>query len=328
MAPLRPMTPATASASLPDRNRPGAPRRSHLASGVAVLLGVAAGFGCDGTPRALDASAAPSARMSAVAVRVDATNDQQPTLSALAFRASFSGVTAAEVLGLVDPLSTTGPARDCQLRDLDSAPAALAARGDAIELEELAGVGIQLSQMPSAIRPSPRLYPDVAPAIGGVVSEAGPVALGAWPSQLRISTGPSPDGASLDTSFTLPAPVRVASINDLVPSQGGTVIVGATDLNVGLGPQAADSAIELRPFGATVALVCRIPPADANGAGPATFVISHQLISNLVTASGAAPGGGVAASLDLVRRQSGESTPANTRLAVEIRASSLVELRP
>jgi len=49
--------------------------------GTALALG-AAGLGCDGTPRAIDASTTPSARTSAVAVRLDATNDKQPTLSA------------------------------------------------------------------------------------------------------------------------------------------------------------------------------------------------------------------------------------------------------
>jgi len=192
MALLRPTIPAIALRLPLDAPLARSKRRAARRLAAALLLG-AAGLACDGTPRAIDASTAPSARTSAVAVRLDATNDKQPTLSALAFRAAFSGVASTEVLGLVDPLSTASPARDCQLRDLDSGAAALAARGDGIELEELAGVGVQLAEMPNAIHPSPRLYPDVAPAIGGVVSEAGPVALGAWPAQLRITTGATPD---------------------------------------------------------------------------------------------------------------------------------------
>ena len=323
LRPTSPVTPLRPSLVAPPAR---AARRGTFALGAALALG-AGGLGCDGTPRAMDASAAPSARMSAVAVRLDATNDKQPMLSALAFRAAFSGVTATDVLGLVDPLSTASPARDCQLRDLDSGPAALAAHGDGIELEELAGVGVQLAEMPAAIHPSPRLYPDVAPAIGGVVSEAGPLALGAWPAQLRITTGATPETEPVDALITVPTPTRVTSVNGIVPSTGASVAVGPTDLNIGLGAGAGESAVELRPFGATVALVCKVP-FDVTGASPASFVVPHQLIAALIAASGAAPGGGVAASLDLVRRQSGESALASTRIAVEVRASSLVELRP
>jgi len=325
MARLRP-TPS--AITLPPLDAPPArtTRRAARVLGAVLMLG-GTGLACDGTPRAMDAAAAPSARMSAVAVRLDATNDKQPMLSALAFRAAFSGVSSTDVLGLVDPLSTTSPAHDCQLRDLDSGPAALAARGDGIELEELAGVGVQLAEMPSAIHPSPRLYPDVAPAIGGVVSEAGPLALGVWPAQLRITTGATPETEPVDALITVPAPARVTSVNGIVPSTGASVAVGPTDLNIGLGPGAAESAVELRPFGATVALVCKVP-FDATGASPSSFAVPHQLIAALIAASGAAPGGGVAASLDLVRRQSGEAALANTRIAVEVRTSSLVELRP
>ena len=325
MARLRP-TPSAITLLPLDAPPARTTRGAACVLGAVLMLG-ATGLACDGTPRAMDAAAAPSARMSAVAVRLDATNDKQPMLSALAFRAAFSGVSSTEVLGLVDPLSTASPARDCQLRDLDSGPAALAARGDGIELEELAGVGVQLAEMPSAIHPSPRLYPDVAPAIGGVVSEAGPLALGVWPAQLRITTGATPETEPVDALVTVPAPTRVTSVNGIVPSTGASVAVGPTDLNIGLGPGAADSAVELRPFGATVALVCKVP-FDATGTSPGSFAVPHQLIDALITASGAAPGGGVAASLDLVRRQSGEPALANTRIAVEVRTSSLVELRP
>ena len=165
------------------------------------------------------------------------------------------------------------------------------------------------------------------PAIGGVVSEAGPLALGAWPAQLRITTGATPETEPVDALVTVPTPARVTSVNGIVPLAGTTVTVGPTDLSIGLGPGAAESAVELRPFGATVALVCRVP-FDATGSSPTSFVVPHQLISALIAASGAAPGGGVAAALDLVRRQSGEAAPANTRIAVEVRASSLVELLP
>jgi hypothetical protein len=331
----------------PQDHAPGSPRATlrspaRCARGWrAVRAWLAVGFeavaaaACDGTPRALDAASAPSARTSALSVRIDVGPDQQPTLTALAFRASFSGVSASEVLGLVDPLSSPSPARDCQLRNIDSAAAALAAHGDGIELEELAGVDISAVDSGAAIRPSPRLYPDVAPAIGGVVSEAGPLALGAWPEQLHVTSGATADTASFDTRVSVPAAARVATINGAEPSAPAAAAV-AGDLAVGLGPEAADATIELRPFGATVALICKVPALPANSgapgsgvAGSVSFVVSHQLVAALVAATGAAPGRGVAASLDVVRRLGGDSVAAaETRIAVEVRASTLVELRP
>src|SRR5438552_15276242 len=118
---------------------PRARRSVHLTMAVVAALGAAA-FGCDGTPPALDASAAPSARMSALSLRFDATANQPTTLTALGFRAAFSGVAAEDVLGMVDPLSGSSPVHDCQIRDLDNAAGRMA-RGGGIELEELTGLG-------------------------------------------------------------------------------------------------------------------------------------------------------------------------------------------
>src|SRR4051795_6205501 len=88
----------------------GARRSVHLALAAVAALGGAT-FGCDGTPPTLDAAAAPSARMSALSLRLDATANQPTTLTALGFRAAFSGVAAADVLGMVDPLSGSSPVR-------------------------------------------------------------------------------------------------------------------------------------------------------------------------------------------------------------------------
>lgn len=304
---------------------PSAAARSvHLALIAVAALG-AATFGCDGTPPALDAAAAPSARMSALSLRLDATADKPTTLTALGFRAAFSGMAAADVLGMVDPLSGSGPARDCQISDLDNATGRLA-HGGGIELEELTGLGIAMAEVPGTIHPSARLYPDVAPAIGGVVSEAGPLTLPAWPAFLHVTAGATAEIGAFESTVAVPGPGRITAINGSALQAGATMPVATGDLTLALGPGAADGAIEVRPFGATVALICRIP-SDA-GEGVPSFVVSHQLLSALVAATGAAPGAAVAASLDLVRRQSGDPALADTRIAVEVRASSLVELRP
>ena len=308
------------------------PRPFPWALGLALSIGLG-GLGCDGTSRSLDAAATPVARMSSLSVRFDVTAGKQPTLTALAFRAAFSGVASPEVLGRVDPLAAAGPARDCQLRDLDSGAAALAARGDGIELEELSGVGIQLAEIASAVHPSPRLYPDVAPAIGGVVSEAGPVLLPAWPAEVRVTTLATTEVAPFDGTVDVPAPAQITAVNGVVPSGAAAVaMASADDLKLDLGPGAADTAIELRPFGATVALVCTVP-SDTSVTGPGSFTVPRQLLTALVAATGAAPGGAVAASLDLVRRQSvaaplGADARTPIAIAVEVRSSSLVELRP
>ena len=233
----------------------------------------------------------------------------------LGFRATFSGVPAGDVLGLVDPLSGASPARDCQLRDIDSAAAALAATGKGIELEELSGVGVSMINAATTFRTSPRLFPDVAPAIGGVVSEAGPISLSDWPALVRVASG------------------RVATVNGTAPIANSSVVV-AGDLNLTfVAAGAGENTVELRPFGATVALICRLPASSKPAADPATvdtlaFVVSRPLLRSLVTAAGGATDGAMAASLDVVRRPEGDATVADTHVAVEARTSILVELHP
>jgi hypothetical protein len=303
---------------------------------VLALLGA---VGCEGAAPVVDASTPPSALTSAVSLRIDVPADKPASLTVLAFRAAFSGVQAADVLGLVDPLAAPAPLRDCQLRDIGQATAALVARGDAIELEELLGIGISLINTTTEIHPSPRLYPDLAATIGGVVAEAGPLGLATVPQQVRVQNGAIPvnaDGSPDATTIAVPTTGWIKLLNGTVPRNGSRVEVGA-DLNLNLATGAplgggdVETSIELRPFGTTAALSCLVP-ADAealpSSGGQIAFVIPRQALTALVGMSGATPGAPVAAGLDLVRRSSQRLPLSAARVAVEVRTSTFVELRP
>lgn len=326
-----------------------------------VLLGAAA---CDGAAPAVDASAPPSARTSAVSLRIDVPAGGKPaSLTVLAFRAAFSGVASADVLGLVDPLAAAAPVRDCQVRDVGQSAAALVARGDAIELEELSGVGITLGDR-AEIRPSPRLYPDLAATIGGVVGEAGPLGLVVVPDLVRVSSSATlvgTDGAFDAATVAIPTTGWVRLLNGAVPHDGSLVEIAA-DLNINLTTGAAvtdgtktgakidtkidtkpstmegidaETSVELRPFGATVALTCLVPANSTTAntganitTGQIAFMVPRQALSALVAMSGATPGAPVAAALDLVRRSNHRLPLSATRVTVEVRTSTFVELRP
>lgn len=58
------------------------------------------------------------------------------------------------------------------------------------------------------------------------------------------------------------------------------------------------------------------------------FVVSRQALGALLSRSGAAPGAPVAAALDLVRRSTSRLPVATTRISVEVRTSTFVEIRP
>src|SRR6185369_15326995 len=91
-----------------------------------------------------------------------------------------------DVLGTVDPLAAAGPDQGCALRDVDATTSALGARGAAIELEEMTGIGVGLGNGEALLRPFPRLFPDVATVVGGVVAEVGPQTLGALPEHVSL----------------------------------------------------------------------------------------------------------------------------------------------
>jgi len=312
---------SSACTSSRGRGRAGVALSSVLA--LMALWGLAA---CDGAGPAVDASTPVSAHTSAVSLRIDVSPGKPPTLSVLAFRAAFSGVGAADVLGMVDPLSAEAPRHDCQLRDVDHAAAVLVTRGDAIELEELAGVGVSVGPVDTFdVLPSPRLYPDLTATIGGVVGEAGPIGLSLVPTEIRVrGGGTDPDVAALG----VPETGWIRQINGATPRDGMLIPLGA-DVNLALTPvEAVETSIEVRPFGATVALSCHVSSETLPEGGQIPFVLSREGLAALMAASGATPGTPVAASLDLVRRSSKQLPVSATRVSLEVRTSTFVELRP
>ena len=303
------------------------PRRAPLVLGALALATMA----CDGSVPTIDASSSPpSARASAISLRIDVPAEKPPLLSVLAFRAAFSGVPASDVLGIVDPLAAAAPAQDCQLRDVDRAVAALVAQGQAIELEELTGVGISLGEGSPDIRPSPRLYPDVAATVGGVVAEAGPLGLAAVPQRLRVTNGSAgvlPNGSQDAAAVGVPAAGWVTLLNGAVPHEGSRIEVAADlNLRLAIGDGAATS-VELRPLGTTVALSCVVPAGVTPAGGEIMLTVSRQFLTALVSTLGGTPGTPVAAALDLVRRANERLPLSDTRVSVEVRTSTVVELR-
>src|SRR5450432_773688 len=156
------------------------------ALGAAIPLALAA---CGEAPRTIDAPVAPSAQTSEVSIRFDVSAGRPATVQVLAFRATttanLTGTSVApapwqpDVLGIVDPLAAAAPEQGCALRDIDVAATALMIRGGSIELQELPGIGVGvggegLAAAETLLRPFPRMYPDVATVVGGVVAETGP----------------------------------------------------------------------------------------------------------------------------------------------------------
>lgn len=348
------MSVALTTPSTPGAEQFNPPRGSRsrglcaVALAAALLAGSAAAGGCEGEQRARDASVAPSLQTGEISIRFDvsppgaSTQEQRPpAISVLAFHAVVSGAGPRDVLGVVDPLAAAGPERDCELRDLDLSASALAAQGGSIELQELSGIGLALSDFrhspstgpegldptPSSIvRPFPRLFPDVATVVGGVVAELGPLPLATLPERVGLLT---PASELPLEELAVPALPRIVSVN------GATLVAGAKlETRDGLGVLVAGGAgsiVELRPFGATAAIACAVP---ASTGGEGTLVIPATLMARLLVAvnptQASAGGGGVAASLDVLSRSRVQVAPFSVpnHLSIEVRASTAVELRP
>jgi len=254
------------------------------------------------------------------------------------------------VLGIVDPLAAAAPDRDCELRDLDLSASTLVAQGGTIELQELGGIGLQLGASEPALpapgvltagpaapsstagmilRPFPRLFPDVATVVGGVVAEAGPLQLGGLPDRIGLLTSASE--LPLE-ELTVPAAPHITSVNGTALAAGAKVD-GHEGLIIGVSGDAG-TIVELRPFGATVAISCAVP---LSAAGDSTLTVPRALVARLTAAANPAASGlgtttakALPASLDALSRARVRVAPfaATNHLSIEVRASTAVELTP
>jgi hypothetical protein len=324
------------------------------AAGAALALAA-----CGESPRAADPQTAPSAESAEVSIRFDVSAGKPTSVQVLAFHSTTSAATTSatgassptdwrpDVLGVVDPLAATSPEQGCALRDLDLAATTLALRGGSIELRELGGVSVGVAGLPGAetlVRPFPRLFPDVATVVGGVVADSGPQPVAALPEHVTLFTAESELPA---TELVVPTAPRLVAINgvpvDVVAPPSTTTTTTAlagsatpaaatlrADTQNGLALTLVGGAggrVEVRPFGATMAVACAIP---ANAPPEAVVTIPRAFLLPLARAMGTAAGAPFAASLEIARRTHLRQAlgGTDTRVSVEVRTAATVELRP
>src|SRR5262249_51807375 len=149
-----------------------------------------------------DAQAAAASESAEVSIRFDVSAGKPATVEVMAFRAttltapapSGPGGWHPDVLGIVDPLAADAPDQGCALRDIDLAATTPKLRGGSIELREMTGIGVGVAGLPGAetvVRAFPRLYPDVANVVGGVIAEATPQSLTTLPDHVALFTAES-----------------------------------------------------------------------------------------------------------------------------------------
>jgi hypothetical protein len=241
-------------------------------------------------------------------LRLDAPSGGLPSASLVAFKARVIGIDAEQVASAVDPLMVAGPDTKCALRQVDETIRLLRDAHGAVELEGLARFQIELGPT-STLRPVPRVYPDLASVVTGVVAEAGPEDLLELPQSLTLK--PEAGG---DVLLQLPLLPQVQAPDGTLVRSGAKFSV-RTDLHLNV-TGAKGSYVELRPFGATTWAAC---PVGAEG----HVTIPADLLNKLVGTASSLP-----ISLDVVWRNrrmvqiGGESV----RLSLETRASSLVEV--
>jgi hypothetical protein len=294
--------------------RPGPRARALVVSALVVLA-------CDPTPGRRDASAPPSLRVSEVSVRIDAPPAGSPAISVLAFRASVSGLEAGQVLGVVDPLVAPAPPEGgCEVRDVAAAARGLRAQGGWIELEDLANVSLSFDDDAQApLRPAPRVYPQLASAVGGVVTEAGPVDLAAVPGSITVALPPGDAQA--------PVRMEVIGVPRLLDASGAPLTAasrleatGDRDLVLTVsGPPRTlqRTFVEIRPFGASLALACPLGPGGK-------VVVQRELLDKVV------PAGHVPVKFEAVWRDTtlvpGGVGGQTARLSLETRSSTDLDL--
>ncbi len=297
---------------------------SRLALSLSLAT-LTAAFGCDSTPAKRDASAG-GQRVAEVAVRVDAPSGGTPSASVLAYRAGVAGVAVDDVLSVIDPLVAAPPESGCVRRDVAVAARAIGLHGGKIELEALNALALDLGAGAPGLRPLSRVYPELASAVGGVVSEAGPIDLTVAPQTLGLTDEISGRRLAVavpglprlldDDGVALPATMAFNPGSDLVLGVAGPTRTAAS----------SGTFVELRPFGATWALSCAVSasgPSSTTFNGDSYVVIPAAELGRLAELR-------VPVSLEAVVRESHGlvlgSSP--VRLTLEVRTSSVIELRP
>jgi hypothetical protein len=239
---------------------------------------------------------------------VDAPSGGAPTVSVLAFRATVTGL-SGDVLGVIDPLVAAAPDR-CELRDVATAARDLRAQGGTVDLEELSNVSLLLGTEGATLKPAPRVYPQLAAAVGGVIGEAGPLDLPSLPESIDVALPGEDERVSL----------AIQGVPRLI-DQSGEALVAKTrldptrDLQLTIaGP--ARSFLEIRPFGASRYIAC---PANAAG----RVVVPRDMLEKLTATSGH-----VAVSFEAVWRD-GRTVAGSqvTHLTIETRSSAVLDLR-
>ena len=280
-------------------------------SALAAALALAAG--CDGNARK-DPTAPVSQRVAEVSVRIDMPNSGAPAVSVLAFRADVTEISAADVLGVVDPLTAPAPETTCELRDVSGTARNLRAAGGSVDLQELGGVAVTLDAA-AAIKPAPRVYPPLGEVVGGVIAEAGPMDIDSVPSALSVDV-PGADDKPVTANLSVAGVPRVFDQNQAPLTNTSHLDAAGNLVLLVAGP--AKTFLEIRPYGAPVALAC---PAGAGG----WVVVPHAMLARLVASAG-----GVPVAFEAVWRDSrvliADGQP--TRVSVETRSSAVVELHP
>jgi hypothetical protein len=123
----------------------------------------------------------------------------------------------------------------------------------------------------------------------------------------------------------VPSAPRLVGLNGSAPDVGARI-----DAQNGVAITVAGGAggrIELRPYGATIAAACTIP---ANAGAETVVTIPRSFIAQIARVMGIAAGAPFSASLELARRTHLLQSVggAETRVSVEVRSASSVELRP
>jgi len=311
-----------------------APNRVQAAAGVVGAYLVASlALACDGSYRPAEAADVSSTlTAAAVRVRLEGGPGPLPDASVLAFKTKLPArSTSRDVMGLVDPLTSLPPGRDCELRDLGAPAGDLGSRGDSVDLEELSGVTVTFNgpdTAPASLKPSARLFPDITAAVGGVISESGPVQLAGLPTSVTVETNDPESHVQGSATAVLPNWPHLKIAGE-TPKPGLISFSTAQDLVVSVSPTAATT-VEMRPFGTAALLSCAVPSATSDG-GEATVVISKTLLARLAArAVGGHVGQTVPLAFDVVRRVTGRVGVSNGSpdLVIEVRLSGTAELHP